>query len=780
MPRVTDPFRVRVCGHRWVAVLLGAVVGVGGAGSASGQQAAPTPALAPASPEHLQQLQNCRHGILDAEARPEERQRWAAQLLTYDSPEAHSLVTELLSQNAQPAARIALCIALAECSRQTPERVDSAWADPLIAALGAQDETLRARAAEALAEFPSDGITAKLGSLAQQADAPLATRLAAIDALGAKTQRRDVVAQLMELLNAGEEPIRARVLGALRPITEQEFGADVERWRAWWAQQMRLDEQTWLKEQVRVQRARTRALEQQQRASASQSTKQISDRSTRIVELQRELFRALPPDQREARLALWLGDALPEVKQTALSIISSRIADEGYRPGGAVLAALLHLLDDPAVALRLEVLNIIPHVSDAAAGTAVLARLEVEREQTVRGAIFAALGKLAPPEALPVTIREIADPACGAECLREAANALGQIAARRPGNEALATAIGPLKERYAAVSPDDTRLRAALLTAMAGVGNAAFVPEFVAAVDSDLAELTRPALRGLSAVKDKSKLPRFRALTGHADARVRLAACDALGALGQEDADLEALLGRLNPALEQDTAAREAAWSAFRAALGRRPVADRLAWSERLREIPGLELSYLRGLEKGLAGSNGTPGHDAVRSRLAEVLVANGGFTEAAGQLRDLYASLSARGDAGAISAGLRWLSATLRSDVHQNLAGLIEQLTTAAADPAARQRIVVTVAAYADEPGVAQSQERTAALLAHLETVPAQPLGELWSELLNRLRTRGQPPAPPAEAATPPAEQPPKTNTTTAPTPAPATPDETRTSIDE
>ena len=766
MSRLTTPSHVRAHGHRLAAVLLGAALGIGAPPTVQAQQTTPTAAPPPAqaSPEHLQQLENCRHGILDAEARPEERQRWAAQLLTYDSTEAQSLVAELLGQKGQPAARIALCIALANCCRVSPERIDPAWADPLIAALGAEDETLRARAAEALAEFPSDGITAKLAALAQQADAPLTARLAAIDALGARTQKRDVVARLMELLDREEEPIRARVLGVLQPITEQEFGSDLKRWREWWAQQMRLDEQAWLTEQVRVQRARNRALEQQQRATASHSTKQISERSTRIVELQRELFRALPPDQREPRLAQWLSDPLSEVKQTALSIISSRIADEGYRPGGDALTALLRLLDDPSVALRLEVLNIVPHVSDAAASSAALARLKVESDQNVKGALFAALGKLAPPEALPLTIREIADPTCGPECLREAANALGLLAARHPGHEALATAITPLKERYAAVSADDIRLRAALLTAMAGIGNAAFAPEFVAAVDSDLAELTRPALRGLSAVKDKSKLPRFRALTGHADARVRLAACDALGALGQEDADLEALLSRLNPALEQDSAAREAAWSAFRTALGRRPVADRLAWSERLRDIAGLELDYLRGLEKGLAGSNGTPGRDAVRRRLAEVLMASGNFTEAAGQLRDLYASLSARGDAGALDAGLRWLNATLRSEVHQNLAGLIEQLTAATPDPAARQRIVATVAAYADEPGVAQSPERTAALLGHLEKVPAEPLGAPWAELLQRLRTRLQPPVPKGPAPPPegqPAAKPPETEQT-------------------
>lgn len=772
MPRVANPSHLGGYRRRLLGVLLSAMVGIGVASAAQAQPTAPNPASAPAqaSPEHLQQLQNCRHGILDTQARPEERQRWAAQLLTYGSPEARALVAELLGQTAQPATQIALCIALGECCRVSPERIDPVWADPLIAALGAQDETLRARASEALAEFPSDGITTKLGTLAGQKEAPLAARLAAIDALGAKTQRRDVVAQLMELLDSGEEPIRARVLGALKPVTEQEFGSDLTRWRTWWAGQMQLEEQVWLTEQVRVQRARTRALEQQQRASAGLSAKQISDRSARIVELQRELFRALPPDQHEPRLARWLGDPLPEVKQTALSIISSRIADVGYRPGGEALAALLRLLDDPSVALRREVLNIVPHLSDPSAGTAVLARLEVESDPTIRAALFAALGKLAPPGALPVAIKEIASSTCGAECLREAAHALGQIAAGHPESDALPAAIGPLKERYASVAPDDTRLRAALLAAMAGIADSAFVPEFVAAVESDMAELTRPALSGLCAVGDKSKLPRFRALTGHADARVRLAACDALGGLGQEDADLEALLGRVNPALEQDTAAREAAWSAFRAVLGRRPVADRLAWSERLRDAPGLELSYLRGLEKGLAGSDGTPAHGVVRSRLAEVLVANGNFTEAAGQLRDLYASLSARGDAGALDAGLRWLDATLRSEVHQNLSGLIEQLAAAKLEPAARQRVVDTVAAYANDPGVAQSQERTAALLGYLEVVPAEALGAPWSELLQRLRARVQPP-PPAEADPPPAEQP----TAPAPeAPAPATPGET------
>ena len=96
--------------------------------------------------------------------------------------------------------------------------------------------------------------------------------------------------------------------------------------------------------------------------------------------------------------------------------------------------------------------------------------------------------------------------------------------------------------------------------------------------------------RALVDIGEGSKLPRLRTLMGHADPLVRLAATEAVGRLGQEDADLESLLNRLNPSIEDNELAREAAWRGFCRYLSTRSVPDRIRASERLRELPELEV----------------------------------------------------------------------------------------------------------------------------------------------------------------------------------------------
>ncbi len=731
----------------------------------------PAPAEVPAG--HLEQLALCRSGILDAQARPEERRRWATQLLTYDSPQASGLVVELLGTTSQPAVQAAMCAAIAERQRSGQSSADPAWIDPLLHLLAAQDAQLRRLAAAVLADFPGDSVTDRLGSLAADPQLGIEQRQAAIDALSARAYQRPVAAQLMSLLDREDPQITARVLAALEPLTDGTLGSDVQRWRDWWAAESQRDELDWLTQQARVQRLRARAGEQQQRQAAERTAQDLAARDERIVELQTELFRSLPPDQRETRLSGWLADPLAAARRGALRIIASRIADEGYRPGNGVLTALLGLLnhDDPAI--RRTVLDILPHVSEPAVAEAVLARLAQETDAATRAAVFAALGKLAYPPALPALVAEIIRPECTGDCLREAASALGLLAARVPGAPGLADAVTPLRQRYQTAPADDTALRAALLRAMAGVADPSYADDFLAAVDGDVGDLIRPGLRGLMALRNGSKVPRIRTLVAHPDPRVRLAACDALGGLGREDADLETLLIRLNPATEQDTAAREAAWSAFRAILAGRPVQDRLNWSARLRDLPGLEVRYLQELERPLKGGNGTPEHNAVRERLADALVNAGQFAEAAGYLRDLYASYTSAANPTAFDTGLRWLDATLKSEAHQNLPTLIEQLATAAeavassngaaapdaaaagapdgatggsptaAADGARLRIIETVARYADAPAVAESPDKTRALLTQLEPVPADKLGQPWGDLITRLRGRVPPATP-------------------------------------
>ena len=704
---------------------------------------------APPDANHLEQLANCREGIVDPEARPEDRRRWMNTLLAFGTPEAKSLVVELLELSDNPEAQRCVCEVIADHTRTAPDRLPSQLIDPLLQLLGSEGVDLRTAAVNALADFPSAELPVKLRDLAAQADVAMVKRLAAIDALASKVDHREVIGALMTLLDAGVPQITERVVAALEPLSEETFGADVARWQAWWDRKSALSDEAWFADQLRMYRSRLRALEVEFEAFRADMERRQATVAGRLVEFQREAFRPLSPEDQNAKLADWLVDPLPEVKGTALAIIRARIADEGRRPTGEVLSALLRLLKEGATDTRQEVLLIVQTLNDPAVIQAVLEQLEREQDSTTRHAMLKAIGKLNSPRAIPALIREVAAPESPPECVREAAIALGQIARGLEDHLEVAEAVPALKGRYQVVADDDPALRSALLTAMAGVAecsstaeNRLFTAEFFEALESDDARLLRPAIRGLRAVGDRSRLPRLRTLMAHADPLVRRAATVAIGEVGGEDADLESVLTRLNPTIEADEGVREAARQAFGELLSTKPVEERLASAARLRDTPDLEVTYLVELANGLTSVNSHTGElEAVYDRIATVLLDQGKYDEAAPYLADLYEKRSARTGTGAASDGGRWLEAALHAAPQVRVADVVTRLATGA-DEAAQAAIIDTVAAYFEIPEATADAERTRAVLADLRNVPAGTLGEAWTSFLDDLDERFPPEA--------------------------------------
>lgn len=727
--------------HRAVSSLVGIAAAVASVVTVGAQLDAPS--------EHIQQLTTCREGILDPEARAEERQRWTELLFSYDTPQAHALIVELLSLADRPEVQRTVCEVLRETVRANPAKLDAGYVDPLIELLGADSPDLRSAAARALAEFRSGGVPARLGEIAADVNQPLEKRLSAINALAPNTHRREVVQQLVRLLDAADPRIVERATAALGPAALEAFGSNVDRWRAWWVEQSRLSEEQWLAGQLRIYRERNRRLNDQFDAYRQKSAAEQTAVTNQLRTFQRDLFRALPVEQRTDRLIEWLESPLSVVQGTALSIITARIADEGKRPDGEVLATLLRMLSDATPSTRREVLLIIQNLNDPAVVDAVLARLRVETDYETRLALFSTIGRLGSPRAIPDLLRELGNASARPEYIREAATALGEIARKAEGHTdiaaALKDAVAPLKARYQSASPEDSALRSALLAAMAGVADPAFTTEFLEAVDGDDPTILRPAIRGLRALKDRSKLPRFRMLMQHPDPQVRLVATEAVGELGKEDADLEGLQARLNPAIEPNELVRDAAWKGFRQFLARqRSIKERIEAADRLRDLPELEVAYLKELAQALPATNGDPAHlSAVNDRLGALLYAQQKFAEALGPLKQLYELRMERSDGSAFDVGLRWLQAALRSPALQDVAEAIVDLCQQARGRKQTSQIVDTVAAYLDAPAVAADQERTSEVLAILRTVPGESLGADWSELLARTATRVESSAP-------------------------------------
>lgn len=688
------------------------------------------------APAHLEQLQTCRDGITDPEARPADRRRWAELLFTYRSAEAAGLVIELLRMKQLPDVQRAVCSVIVDRAHAVPYGQTQEMVPPLIDLLGAEADDLRALAARALAEFPDEVVPQMLGTLAARREAPMPQRLAAVDALAPNAHRRDVVSVLVSLLDVEDAGIVRRCVRALEAAAPNSFGDDPGAWREWWAQQSSMDDEAWLGQQLRIYRDRYRSTADELARVREESKREQTALTGRIRSFQREVYRAVAEDQRDAKLVEWLNGQLPVVRLGAVSIIKTRMADEGKRPEGPVLAALLGLLKESAPETRREVLQIAQNLNDPMVVKAVLEHLAMERDPTTRHAVFRALGRLDGFEAMPALIREIDAGNSYPDCVREAAIALGQLAGKAEGVIDLAPAVSPLLGRYRASGPAETEMRAALLAAMSGIGGTAFSEAFLEAVESDDAAVLQPAIRGLVRLKDVSKLRRLRTLTAHPDPLVRREAIDAVAQLGREEADVETLLTRLNPAIEANDLARESAWQGFRHIMNQRPLRERMDAADRLRDVPAYQIKYLEQLADTSPGGNGNEAdRERILDRLSTTLEGQQRFAEAATRLRRLYDLRLARGAAESYNTGLRLLRAVLRSA--GGVAVLIRELADLAPDDIGRSRIVETIAEFLDRKESPPSVDQLRALLADLRSVRHDALGAGWSSLIDDLAAR-------------------------------------------
>lgn len=722
-----------------VALLFAGLIWIGsGVGSSNVANAAgPTVEDSAPSPSELIQLKRCREGLLDPQASADQRRRWAELLFAFDTPATRGLIVDLLQHPNQPSAQQTLCEVLAERPLPVSPSLDRDVIDPLLLLLDSERESLRGAAADALAQLGGPEVAKKLGSLAGNAEAPMNQRLAAIDALAVRVYRREVVGVLMPLLGSQEPLIVERVVAAIEPASRETIGQDVQRWRHWWGDKQVMTDQAWLENQLQITQDRLRSVEQAMGEQRLDSQRRIAGLAQKLAGFQRDAFRSLGAEGQENQLTEWLADPLAEVRQTALGIIKARIADEGQRPSGEVLEALLGLLAEGSPGTRREVLLIVQTLSAPEVVAAVLSRLDQESNPAMRVPLFKAIGKLVSPAAIQALVLEIASPKSDPACVREAALALGQIAAHPIAREELADAVDALKNRLRQVTVDQTALRAALLSAMAGVGDARFGTEFRDAINSDDSDTLRPAIRGLIELDDRSQMPRLRTLVGSSDAQVRVAALDALATLGGEDADLEAVLTHLNPALESDETVRNAAWLAFRTLTNRQSVEDRFAAANRLRDLPELEARYLEELIDDHAALNGNDETRArIHDRLGVVWVNQEQHAKAAPHLRSLYElRLADRAD-GALHAGLRWLDAAFRRDPQGRLADVITQLATAHTAPADRSRIMEAVETLLASALTWDDASRRAKIIEELSLVSASLFDERWPALLGQAKS--------------------------------------------
>lgn len=383
-------------------------------------------------------LAQAKEGKLDAARRREA----VGQLLNQYRTRAIEALTAELKPEGDAGTQQVIVQALWTSDEDPP--VDLAF--PLVALLDRADESFLADLAVALGRFDDHRVLKRLTDQAVDNAAPVARRRGCILALGYHRSQATARLLLTLIQPNNPPPVRTAAFTSLMLMTGiDEFGSDLGRWQRWWEQHRRVSEEQWLEELLTYHaRKNEQAMAQSQKLQA------------RVVELQRQLYRATAQDARPALLAAMLADALEPCRSLAIDLVIQRLTDA--QPVNPPLReALLARLDDASPAIRQGTARILRELADAGGADAVAQRLADGREADpdVLRAYLLVLARVPRASALDAAIQWLGDAVLGGE----AAAAVGKaVEARLLSPEQTITTNARLKELTTGDAPPDPRV----------------------------------------------------------------------------------------------------------------------------------------------------------------------------------------------------------------------------------------------------------------------------------------------------------------------------------
>lgn len=685
--------------------------------------------------------------ILDPAAEPATRVAVAGLLIRTGTTESFRTAAEILAAPpSASAAQKAVCEALYRVGTERPELLRLPGADVLADSaarlLAAEDAELRSKAAAGVSVFPMDTVLGLLEKPVADKETPEPQRLAAIDAIGRHVHRRRAAELLIGLLDDPAPAVVQRAIAALGPLSRG-VAPRAEEWKGWWAAHAGMTEVEWLIDRVDALSVRERALDGQRGELQASLDRLNATIAAKVAELQGDLLFALPERDRDARLLAWLADPTPAVCGGALQVVLRRIGDSSAPPTDAVHAATIKLLQHASPDVRRRALQVTGATRDRSDAGPVLELVRRETDPITRLAGLAVLGQLHNPDAAGDLLREIQSPRNAVENVSAAAKALAEIAAGDDSggihSEDLTASADALKERYQRLGESGNGARPLLLDALAALASPGLEDIFQQALDRNDPALVRPAVRGLMRLANRGRNPQVRAMTTSTDSGLRLLACEALGTLGSEDADLESLLPRLKPGVEPQAGVRDAAWLAYRNLLLRRPIDQQWAWIERLSDVPSLQVAYFDALLGPNAPITLDPASTLRARRCAcNALIALNRWADAVDPLQALFDALIAAQDADAADVAARLVEARLRGGRHDGLGECIARMADQSADAA--PRIIDAVSRYLASEDARADRERTSRLVDQLRAVHSPALGSKWDDVVSAAGSTGTP----------------------------------------
>lgn len=341
------------------------------------------------------------HQVLrDATRDVNRRRQAAAEMLAQKNDRANELLIEDLALGSDPVTQQLIVQAILALG-QEPPRV---FIEPLLGLVAQAQEPLLYDVAQALSRYKDREHVRPLIKSALDRSAPVQRRRGAIVALGYYRDRH-VVGKLVGLVGAKEPPIVVdTAYAALARITGTDH-FDQGQWKAWWTQHRHLPDRLWLE-------AIAGSLGDRNERLIGRS-KHLEDR---LVEVQRQLYRATPQESRSAMLIAMLNDPLAGARALAIDLCVQRLTDtEPISP--ELRAALSDRLDDWSSTNRQRAALLLRDLADEAAARVVAQRLisGAEKDPEVLRVYLLMMAKLPQQEVLGLAQLWLADPFLGGE-----------------------------------------------------------------------------------------------------------------------------------------------------------------------------------------------------------------------------------------------------------------------------------------------------------------------------------------------------------------------------
>ncbi|MFA5423398.1 MAG: HEAT repeat domain-containing protein [Phycisphaerae bacterium] len=312
----------------------------------------------------------------------------AALMLDSSDPTARSVILEVLKQNDNQQARLALCQAISESRGQKTISNSEEFILPLMTFLIEQRDPAGIKlASDALLIFKYDQLEQPLSAIIADNSLPLDARLNAIQALRLQPDIRAIV-RMIELLDNPDEQIVAAASDALKSLAIPVVGTDKATRRQMIEEIQRIGKEEFL--------YYWRMRQEYEKQIESLKTERDSWRQKYLAGLD-ELYARLGVDAaaRIRFLSEYLVAARPEERLWAVSKITLWL--HGTEPKSNLRSELgpllIKLISDENAQVRLNVARVMALMPELDSSQTLLSQLIVETEDDVRTEQFAALGQ---------------------------------------------------------------------------------------------------------------------------------------------------------------------------------------------------------------------------------------------------------------------------------------------------------------------------------------------------------------------------------------------------